>query len=102
MAGLKSITCIVEKDNAERVVNAAIGAGAQGATISFAVGAGVRQQMGVIGEMIIPQKEMITIVAHEDKADTIFDAVVIAGALESPGKGFAYMQPVDRAVGFLE
>ncbi len=103
MEDLKSITCIVEKGLAQGVVAAAIDAGAHGATVLFGLGTGVRQQLGMEKELEInPDKQIITIIAHAEKASGIFDAVVAAGELTEPGRGFAYMQSVDKAVGFFE
>ena len=46
------ITCVIQKDQAEQVLEAAKNAGAQGATISYAQGTGIRERMGLIGVTI--------------------------------------------------
>jgi nitrogen regulatory protein PII len=101
MSQLKSITCIVERGMAPEVVRAALIAGAEGATIFFGVGTGVRQKIGIKGESINPDKDIITIVTEEDKVDKIFNTMVEKGKLKEPAKGFAYIQSVDKAIGFL-
>ena len=53
------ITCVIQKDLAEPVLEAAKNAGAQGATISYAQGTGVRERMGLIGVTIDELKEVI-------------------------------------------
>ena len=40
------ITCVIQKDLAEPVLEAAKNASAQGATISYAQGTGIRELMG--------------------------------------------------------
>ena len=55
------ITCVIQKDLAEPVLEAAKNAGAQGATISYAQGTGVRERMGLLGVTIDEQKEVIRI-----------------------------------------
>ena len=55
------ITCVIQKDQAEQVLEAAKNAGAQGATISYAQGTGIRERMGLIGVTIDEQKEVIRI-----------------------------------------
>jgi len=101
MAGVKIITCIVQRGKADKVVKAAMAAGAEGATVFYARGTGVRQKLGILGAMLSPEKEVIVIGTTGDKSDPIFDAIVEAGKLDTPGKGFAFVQDADRAVGFL-
>ena len=95
------ITCIVERNRADIVVDAAIAAGAQAATMFYARGRGLREKLGILGKLIQAEKEVILIVTKEEDRKKIFDAVVSAADLDKPGKGFAYVQPVEDAVGFL-
>ena len=96
------VTCIVERGRAERIVDEAIRAGAQGATIYQAQGKGVRERLAALGRLIDPEKEVILIVTKKEQTQGVFDAVVKAARLNEPGKGFAYIQPVQQAVGFLD
>jgi nitrogen regulatory protein PII len=86
---------------APEIVRAALISGAEGATIFFGVGTGVRQKIGIKGKSINPDKDIITIVTEEDKVEKIFNAMVEKGKLKEPAKGFAYIQSVDKAIGFL-
>lgn len=95
------VTCIVERGRAERVVDEAIRAGAQGATIYQARGKGVRERLSFLGRLVDPEKEVILIVTTKEQTRSVFDSVVKTAQLEAPGKGFAYVQPVEQAVGFL-
>lgn len=96
------ITCIIERDKADRVVDAALEAGAQAATTFYARGRGVRERIGLFGRFIQPEKEVIFIVTRTEQTDAVFNAAVKAGQLDEPGKGFAFVQPVERAVGFIQ
>lgn len=102
MEKLDVITCIVQRGESDKVTRAAIEAGAQGATTFYARGVGVRQKLGMLGALIQPEKEVILIVTKSQQTDAVFDAAVRAGRLDRPGMGFAYVQKVERAVGFLE
>lgn len=102
MNNLNLITCIVQRGRAEKVVDAALKAGAPGATYYYGRGTGVRQKLGVLSKLIVPEKEIILIVTKESQTDSIFDAVVKAGKLDKKGQGFAYIHKLDRAIGFLE
>ena len=102
MKDLNLITCIVQRGRAEKVVDAALKAGAPGATYYYGRGTGVRQKLGVISKLIVPEKEIILIVTKVSQTDSVFDAVIKAGKLDKKGQGFAYIHKIDRAVGFLE
>ena len=104
MAGIDYdlITVIVERGKADPVVQAAIGAGAQGATVHFARGAGVRERLKLLGFAINPEKEVILVVVKTDMTDRVYEAMIGAGKLREPGKGFAFTQRVSNPVGFLE
>jgi nitrogen regulatory protein PII len=102
MNDLKLITCIVQRGKAEKVIDAALLAGAPGATYYYGRGTGVRQKLGVLSKLIVPEKEIIQIVIKEDQADKVFDAIIKAGKLDKKGRGFAYIHKIDRAIGFLE
>ena len=53
------ITCVLQTGLAENVLDAAKNCGAQGATISYARGTGIRERMGLLGVTIDEQKEVI-------------------------------------------
>lgn len=96
------IVCIVQRGEADKVVKAALEKGAQGATIFYARGTGVRERLGILGAFIQPEKEVIIIVTHTGQTEEIFNAMVLAGRLDSPGRGFVFVQKVEKAIGFLE
>ena len=63
------ITCIVQRGTAEAAVQAARKAGAQGATLFYARGTGVRQShLGILGVTVSSEKEVIYIVAEIGRA----------------------------------
>ena len=93
------ITCIVERGRADEVVRAAMKAGAPAATIHFARGSGVRERLSLLLRIAIsPEKEVIDVVAPAETAEAIFEAMVEAGQIHLPGKGFIYMLPVTKAL----
>lgn len=98
---LDLITIIVQRGRGDEMAKAAIAAGAQAATISFARGTGVRERMKFFGVAIQPEKEVIFTVVPRSLADTVYDALVEAGRLHEPGMGFIYVHEVRRATGWL-
>lgn len=101
MEPFKLLTCIVQRGKADKVVDAAIKAGAQGATIFYARGTGIRQKLGFIGKLIQAEKEVIMTVVTDTTADDVFNAMTKAAELEKPGKGFAFIHHIEKAVGFI-
>jgi nitrogen regulatory protein PII len=95
------ITCIVQRGEADKVVKAAIEAGAEGATLYYGRGTGVREKLGFSGRFIKPEKEVILIITKKEETDAVFNAVVKAANLDKKGQGFAFLHALDRAVGFL-
>ena len=95
------ITCVLQTGLAEEVLDAAKNCGAQGATISYARGTGVRERMGLLGVAIDEQKEIIRIIVSDEQADRVFDAMYLAGKLDTPGKGIMFMNKLDRVATYI-
>ena len=73
MTDVALITCIVQKGIADTIVKAAQEAGAQGATIHYARGEGIRERLGILALSVEVDKEVINIVVAKDQADRIFE-----------------------------
>src|SRR5210317_2138157 len=98
MNELNLITCIVQRGKAENVIDAALMAGAPGATYYYGRGTGVRQKLGILSKLIVPEKEVILIVTKGgDQTEKVFEAIIKAGKLDKKGQGFAYIHKIDRA-----
>ena len=95
------ITCVLQNGLAEEVLEAAKNAGAQGATINYARGTGVRERMGLIGVTIDEQKEVIRIIVSEEQSNAIFEAMYLAAQLDTPGKGIMYMSRLEKVGTFI-
>lgn len=95
------ITCIVEKGKGDALVKAAREAGAQGATVYYARGSGVRERLGILGVAVEVEKEVINIVVSDDQADFVVEKMYLAGKLDTPGKGFIYTTKLEKAATFI-
>ena len=74
LTDVKMITCVLQNGLAEDVLEAAKNAGAQGATVSYARGTGIRDRMGLLGVTIDEQKEILRLIVSDDQADRVFEA----------------------------
>lgn len=95
---LDVIHCIVEPTRTETVARAAIRAGAHGPIVYFSEGKGLRDRLGWLRITKQPVKEVVTVIAEAADADEIFTAMVKAGQLHLPGRGFIYRMPVEKGL----
>ena len=95
------ITCVVQRGKAEQVVKAAQDAGAQGATIYYGSGSGVRERLVLLGLAIDVEKEIITILVGDDQVDRIFESMYLAAELDLPGAGIIYVNKLEKAATFV-
>lgn len=96
------ITCIIQRGLADRIISAAIDAGAQGATVFYARGTGVRQRhLGLLGITVSAEKEVIYVVAATDQADQIFERMYLAANLDTPGMGMIYITALEKMATFV-
>ena len=95
------ITAVVRSTLADGVLQAAIQAGAPGITYFPAQGTGVKEGLGYIGSLIEHEKKALWIVVEKKDTQRVLQAIIDAANLNLPGEGFAYVQPVSYAVGFV-
>jgi nitrogen regulatory protein PII len=95
------ITCIVQRGVGDRVVGAARDAGAQGATVYYARGTGARERLGILAVAVEAEKEVINIVVASDRVDWVFEKMYLAGDLDTPGMGFMYVTPLEKAATYI-
>ena len=95
------ITCIVQRGLADDIIKAAQEVGAQGATVHYARGEGIRERLGVLKFAIEVEKEIINILVATEQIDRIFEKVFIAGKMDIPGMGVIYVTPLEKAASYV-
>jgi nitrogen regulatory protein P-II 1 len=101
LTDVSMITCVVQRGKADKVVQAAQDAGAQGATIYYGNGSGVRERLGLLGLTVDVEKEIITALVADDSVDRIFERMYFAGELDVPGGGIIYITKLDKMAMFI-
>ena len=86
---------------ADAMVEAAKTAGAQGATVHFGRGSGVRERLGILGVAVDVEKEIINIVVSSEQVDRVFESMYLAGNLDTPGIGIMYVTPLEKAATYI-
>ena len=95
----KMITVIVNSGYAEDVMVAARKAGATGGTVTLARGTAVNDGSDkFFGVVIVPEKEMISIVAEVKDAEKIVNEIMNLECLKAPGSGIIYTQDVKEFI----
>jgi nitrogen regulatory protein PII len=95
------ITCVIQRGMADLIVKAATRAGAQGATIYYARGTGVRERLGILGLAVAVDKEIVNIVVANDQVDRVLERIYLAGKLDTPGMGIAYVTPLEKMATYV-
>lgn len=101
LTDVSMITCVVQRGKADEVVQAAQDAGAQGATIYFGNGSGVRERLGLLQLTVDVEKEIITTLVADDSVDRILEKMYFAGELDVPGGGIIYVTKLDKMAMFI-
>ena len=101
LTDVKLITCIVQRGNADAIIQAARAAGAQGATVHYARGMGVRERLGVLGVAVNVQKEVISVIVSTEQVERVFQKMYVAGNLDTPGAGIMFTTDVEKAATFV-
>jgi len=95
------ITCMVQRGKADAVVAAARAAGAQGASIHYGRGAGVRERLGMLSITVEAEKEVIQIMVSKEQEEEVFAEMFAAGELDTPGMGIMFVSPLEKAATFI-
>ncbi|MDI9518482.1 MAG: P-II family nitrogen regulator [Erysipelotrichaceae bacterium] len=93
------ITIIVEKGNAEDVMDAAKKAGAKGGTIVNARGSGIHETTTLFNMEIEPEKEIVLIISKKEETDPIVNKIQEDFNIDEPGKGIVFIQDINKAYG---
>jgi nitrogen regulatory protein PII len=95
------IVSIVRKGWGDAVLKATMEAGAHGGTVLFGRGIGKNETQKVFGIQIEPEKEVVLTVIPADLKQAVLQAVAVAAELDGPGKGLAFVVPVEEVIGVV-
>ena len=97
--GIKAIVYIVERGKANAIVKKAVEAGASGATIFFARGAGEDTFSFFHSLNIDSSKEVLLTLVPEEKKQAIMDAICEAAKKDEKSRGLLFSFSVDDIIG---
>ena len=95
----KIIYVVVDKGNAEYVIDAANKAGARGGTIINGRGSGIHEVQKLFDIEIEPEKEEVFIITKSDLKDNIVESIRNDLKIDEPGNGIIFVMDVNEAYG---
>jgi nitrogen regulatory protein PII len=95
---LTAIFCIVQKDQTESVSRAAMQAGAHGPIVFYCEGRGLRDRLGWLKITRQREKEVVVVIVDNADAIAVTEAMIDAGDIDLPGRGFLFRMPVQKGV----
>jgi len=95
---LACINCVVQRGLGNEIALHALEAGTNVPAISFGVGTGLRNKLGLIRITIPAEKEQVSMIINEHDRDEIMNSLIEAGRLDQPGRGFIGVSPVAMGV----
>ncbi len=93
------IVTIVQKGQADKVVEASREGGARGGTIIYGRGTGIHDSESVLGVQIQPEKEIVFTLAETYQKPAIMKLICEKAKLNTPGAGLCFSLPVNRILG---
>jgi len=94
-----AIFTIVEKGNAQTVVDTATQAGAKGATIWNGRGSGIHETEVLFTMPIEPEREIVMIITETELIQDITAAIRSTLEIDEPGNGIIFIMPVSQIYG---
>ena len=91
------ITCVVSADKGDDILKAARNLGVSAGIVFQGRGTGLRERLGLLGIAVEAKKEVVVMMAPNDSRDILIHGLFNAGDMGTPGAGFIYVTPIDRA-----
>lgn len=95
----RAIFVVVDKGQAEFVIEAAEAAGSKGGTIIHGRGSGSHETQKVFNIEIEPEKEIVMILAEDSLTDKIVEKIRKDLDINEPGKGILFVLDVSKTFG---
>ncbi len=102
LTDISQITCVVQEGLGEVILQAARNLGISTGAITYhSKGTGMRELFGLWGVAVDTEKDVVSILVASEQKDMLFDALYLAGGLDNPGKGFMYVNQLEKMTTYL-
>jgi len=96
-----AIFTIVDRGNAESVIDAAVVAGSEGGTIVNARGSGIHEKSMLFSMTVEPEKEIVLILSEKEKTEAILKSIKENLEIEKPGNGVMFVIDTNETYGIF-
>ncbi len=96
------IIAVVNRGNADKVVEEAKKAGAPAATIFYARGAGIKEAHTFFGLTMDPAREVLLFVVRDDIVNKVMTAISTSAKYDKPGTGIAFSLKITSTIGLTK
>lgn len=93
------IVTIVNKGTSEIIIKASKQAGAEGGTVIYGRGTGIRETKTLFGIPIEPEKEIILTIIPANQTEHVLQSIITQGELNKPGAGIAFVLELKKVAG---
>ncbi|MEF8822895.1 MAG: P-II family nitrogen regulator [Desulfohalobiaceae bacterium] len=93
------IVSIANKHYSEKIVQASKEAGAEGGTILYGRGTGIRETQTILGIPVEPEKEVVLTIVPKEISEQVLSSIMHKAELEKPGAGIAFVVDLKKVVG---
>ena len=98
LARLALINCVVQRGQGNDIGRRALEGGGCVPSVSFGIGTGIRNRLGLLRIAIPAEKEIVSLLVDAQDQDDALAALIDAGRLDQPGRGFVGAYPVPFGV----
>jgi nitrogen regulatory protein PII len=96
------LTLIVPTGLTKDILKAARDVGAiTGAISHHARATGARERLGLLGVAVESEREVINLLVSSEQRDLVFDTLYRAAGLDTPGRGYIYVTPLEKAATYV-
>ncbi|HSA34842.1 MAG TPA: hypothetical protein P5077_14035 [bacterium] len=95
---LVGISCIVQRGQSDIIVRSSLEMGICVPSVTFGIGAGLRDKLGLIRITIPAEKEVVNLVTTQHDAQGVLARLIEAGKFDQPGRGFIFTYPIARGL----
>lgn len=94
LPALALVSCVVQRGHGNEIARCALETGSNVPTVNFGTGTGVRDRLGLLRIAIPAEKEIVALLVEPGEQDGTLDALIDAGRLDQPGRGFIAAYPL--------
>ena len=95
---LVGISCVVQRGQGDDIARVVLESATAVPTISYGVGTGIRDKLGLLRITIPAEKEVLSLVTTSWDAGELLETMISKGKLDQPGKGFINTFPIKQGI----